>query len=365
MVSVDSPTGMPEPNATFSGASVIDLFCGAGGLTRGLLDAGLKVVAGYDIDPACEFPYAHNNKPAKFKQRSVTKTTGHELNQLFEPGKAKVLVGCAPCQPFSTYSQGKTNPADERWSLLDAFLALVQETQPVVVSLENVPGLRKHDVFKRFTACLVDEGFHVETTIANCPDYGIPQRRKRLVLLASRLGPISLIGPTHERHEFVTVRQAIGKLPILEPGVPCEQDIMHRTPKLGKQNQLRIAASVPGGSWRDWPEGLTAECHKRESGQSFGSVYGRMCWDEPSPTMTTQFFGFGNGRFGHPEQDRALSLREGAVLQTFPVSYRFVEDEAAVSMKTLGKLIGNAVPVLLGKVIGISIRQHLEEHRVR
>jgi len=121
---------------------------------------------------------------------------------------------------------------------------------------------------------------------------------------------------------------------------------------------------MPGGTWRDWPKHLVAECHRECSGQTYPSVYGRMEWDKPAPTMTTQCFGFGNGRFGHPEQDRAISLREAAILQSFPRKYKFVADGGEVQMKVLGRLIGNAVPVELGRAIARSIKSHLSSDKI-
>ena len=131
--------------------------------------------------------------------------------------------------------------------------------------------------------------------------------------------------------------------------------------RLSPTNLKRIRQSTPGGTWRDWDEELQLECHKKESGKTYPSVYGRMSWDEPSPTITTQFYGYGNGRFGHPEQDRALSLREGAILQSFPPDYVFIDNEHPSNRREIGIHIGNAVPVELGRAIGLSIQQHLQE----
>lgn len=177
------------------------------------------------------------------------------------------------------------------------------------------------------------------------------------MLLASQLGPIDLIEPTHDRP--VTVREAIGQLLPIPAGGTLLSDPLHTASKLSRLNLERIRASRPGGTWRDWPERLIAECHRRESGRTYPGVYGRMVWDEPAPTLTTQFYGFGSGRFGHPEQDRALSLREGAILQGFPEDYSFVPDDAPIHFKSLGRMIGNAVPVTLGRIIGRSILRHL------
>ena len=203
--------------------------------------------------------------------------------------------------------------------------------------------------------------YYVWYEVVFCPDYGVPQNRKRLVLLASMMGPINLIPHTHTPNNYVTVRDAIGNLPTINAGEKNPLDPMHISTKLSEINLRRITASVPGGTWKEWPKELQLSCHKKESGASYPSVYGRMLWDEPSPTITTQFYGYGNGRFGHPEQNRAISLREGAILQSFPPEYQFIENGQIINKRKLGVQIGNAVPVALGQAIGISILNHLEE----
>lgn len=347
-------------------AVAVDLFCGAGGLTRGLLDAGIPVAAGYDVDEACRFPYEHNNHGAKFEKVSVTELTGKRLAKHYPAGHIRILVGCAPCQTFSKYTQGRDNHYDPKWKLLDEFARLVRELKPDIVSMENVPELRRHAVFDRFLSTLADLEFHFtddrEKQTVYCPDYGIPQHRRRLVLVASRLGPIELIGPTHSPAKQRRVRDVLRGLPALAAGDVSPADPLHRTSELSPLNLRRIRHSRPGGTWRDWPRELVADCHKVKSGKTYPSVYGRMEWDKPSPTVTTQFFGFGNGRFGHPEQDRGLSLREGAILQSFPRDYEFVEDGGQYCFKTIGRLIGNAVPVRLGEVVGKTVINHLRQH---
>ena len=349
-----------------SPASAVDLFCGAGGLTRGLLDAGIPVAAGYDIDEACRYPYEHNNTPAVFKKESVADLTGVELATHYPDGHVRILVGCAPCQPFSKYTQGLDTKSDKKWGLLHEFARLVRELQPEIVSMENVPELQRHSVFDDFLATLTDEGFYftkdAEKRVVFCPDYGIPQHRRRLVLIASRLGPIELIPPTHRPEEYRKVSDVLRTLPPLKNGEVSPTDALHRSSELSILNRRRIRHSKPGGSWRDWPRNLVAACHKVRTGKTYSSVYGRMEWDKPSPTITTQFYGFGNGRFGHPDQDRAISLREGAILQSFPKTYQFVPPEADYCFKTIGRLIGNAVPVGLGHAVGGTIKRHLEEH---
>lgn len=338
----------------------VDLFCGAGGLTRGLELAGIDVKLGIDIDPACEYPYTANNK-ASYLLRPVEDITASRLSEAFADAPFKLLAGCAPCQPFSTYSQGWSCPSDERWNLLAHFSRLVQETRPDLVTMENVPPLEREDVFADFVGTLIDEGFEVFHGVVSCADYGIPQQRQRLVLIASKLGVIDLIGPTTPEDRRITVRQAIGAMPPLEAGESCKDDPLHVACDLSPLNLKRIRASVPGGTWRDWDKSLRAECHTKATGKTYPSVYGRMTWDEPSPTMTTQYYGFGNGRFGHPDQDRAISLREGAILQSFPKTYKFVRKGDPIYRKSIGRLIGNAVPVKLGKAIGKSLVLHVEQ----
>ena len=337
-----------------------DLFCGVGGLTYGLEAAGISVGLGIDIDPACKYPYSANNS-ADFLLKSVEDVTAAEISDVFDNAPFKLLAGCAPCQPFSTYSRGRSCPSDARWNLLTHFSRLVKDTRPHLVTMENVPRLRGERVFADFVDVLDGGGFDVFHALVNCADYGVPQQRKRLVLLASRLGSIRLVVPATSQGRHSTVRDAIGEMPPLEAGEACADDPLHQACELSPLNLKRIRASKPGGTWRDWNESLRAACHRKRSGKTFPGVYGRMTWDDPSPALTTQYYGFGNGRFGHPSQDRAISLREGAILQSFPKTYEFVPRGAPIHRNVVGRLIGNAVPVKLGAAIGESIVLHVEE----
>jgi DNA (cytosine-5)-methyltransferase 1 len=348
--------------ATLAPITAVDLFCGAGGLTRGLLDAGIDVVAGYDIDEVCQFAYEQNNQPAVFNSKSVTEITGNQLSSLYPANNWRVLVGCAPCTPFSKYTQGLDATSHAKWGLLYHFGRLIAELNPDVVSMENVPQLQHHAVYDDFVATLKKLEYHVSTNEVYCPDYGIPQNRKRLVLFASKLGPIKIVPRTHNPKQYPTVKAAIGDMPKLDAGGESESDSLHRCSQLSPKNLKRIKHSKPGGTWRDWPQELVAKCHKKKKGKSYPSVYGRMKWNEPSPTITTQFYGFGNGRFGHPTQDRALSLREGAILQSFPPNYEFVQSGNDEGVHAIGRMIGNAVPVRLGEIVGQSIQNHLRQH---
>lgn len=347
---------MPSRNLIASNLACIDLFCGAGGLTHGLQREGINVVAGIDIDQACRHPFEYNNDSG-FIERDVDHLKISDLKQLFGNADIRILAGCAPCQPFSTYSQRYDVVGSPRWGLLYQFSRLIKGSKPDLVTMENVPSLAKHAVYDDFVDSLETLGYRVWSQVVDCSEYGLPQSRKRLVLLASRAGPIEITPPKTGKAR--TVKKAIGRLPPISHGESHLRDAMHVAAKLSDLNIERIQASIPGGTWRDWPDHLIAACHRRDTGRTYPGVYGRMRWDEPSPTLTTQFFGFGNGRFGHPEQDRAISLREGAILQGFPKSYSFVPKGAPVHFKALGRMIGNAVPVTLGEVIGRSISEHL------
>ncbi|OUE27874.1 putative BsuMI modification methylase subunit YdiO [Clavibacter michiganensis] len=334
--------------------AAIDLFCGAGGLSLGLKQAGIDVVAGIDLDPACAYPYAVN-LDAEFILASVAEVTKEDLERLWPQGKLRLLAGCAPCQPFSSHRRGADTSDEENWDLLGHFTRLVEETLPDFVTMENVPRLKKMSVFASFVAKLEALNYSVAHEVVYGPNYGLPQERRRLVLLATRVG--TLVKPMQPTGavSFATVRESIGSLPALRSGESDSVDSLHAARQLSPLNMERIRASKPGGTWRDWPERLVAECHKRVSGASFQAFYGRMEWDKPSPTITTQSFNYGTGRFGHPDQDRTLTLREAAMLQGFPRDYVFVEPGKRPSMQSVGRLIGNAVPPAFGKAVGSQI----------
>ena len=188
----------------------------------------------------------------------------------------------------------------------------------------------------------------------------MPQRRRRLVLLASVKGELKLPDTSQFASIDNSVKAAIGHLPEINAGETHKDDPLHRSRRLTDLNMRRFRASRPGGTWDDWDQELLPECYKSETGASFKSVYGRMVWKDPAPTITTQFFGYGTGRFGHPTQERALSLREGALIQTFPSGYSFVEKESDITFEKLGQWIGNAVPVDLGGLISRAIIDHVD-----
>lgn len=332
---------------------VVDLFCGVGALSHGLKLAGCKIVAGYDVDERCRYAFEKNNGGA-FHTTDVSRLSAADIAAHYSGESPTVLAGCAPCQPFSTYKQRYQE--DPQWSLVRKFAELAVEVAPDFVTMENVPALLRYKggyVFEEFKALLEDAGYNVQHTIAKCEQFGVPQRRRRLVVLAARHGPAPVLQPSSSG--YLSVRKAIGGLPALEAGKTYPTDALHTASALSKINLRRIKASKPGGTWRDWPVELRAACHRRKSGKTYPGVYARMEWDKPAPTMTTQCFGYGNGRFGHPEQNRAISLREAAILQSFPRDYQFLPPDEEPSMKEVGRWIGNAVPVRLAEHVGSAI----------
>lgn len=357
-------------------AVAVDLFCGVGGLTHGFAQEGFPVVAGFDVDESCRYAYEKNNVGTKFLLQDVTELSSETVKELYPAGKTRVLMGCAPCQPYSLYTQKKKpkSKADESleeapekaqleesdYDSLRYFATLVEGVRPEVVSMENVPQLTKHQVYSDFVRTLTRLRYHVWTKVVHCRDYGVPQKRKRLVLLASSIAPISLIEPTHQPEQYLTVRDVIGGLPTIEAGGCDSDDPLHRACGLIPLNKRRIEVTPAGGGWKDWPEDLRLTCHKKKTGKSYGGVYGRIAWDGQAPTMTTQCCGLGNGRFGHPQQHRAISLREAAIFQSFPETYEFFPKDGFSSIGEIERHIGNAVPVKLGQAIARSIKRHLE-----
>lgn len=340
--------------------SAVDLFCGVGGLSYGLREAGAHIAAGIDIDPACAYPF-HTNIRAPFHQRDIRHVGAADLAAMW-PADAyiRVLAGCAPCQPFSSYRRGVDTSKEPAWPLVDEMLRLIAGTLPEIVTMENVTRIASASVFKNFVTGLRKLGYHVNAQSCYGPAHGVPQHRRRIVLLGSRLGEITVPKGTLGPDEYPTVRQAIHALPPVTHGETDLRDRLHKSRSLTKINLKRIKRSKPGGTWEDWPEELRSACHRKASGSTFRNVYARMVWDEPSPTITTMAYNFGTGRFGHPEQDRALTLREAANLQSFPADYEFVAPDDPVRFAPLGRLIGNAVPPRLAEAVGRAIVDHVK-----
>ena len=344
----------------------VDFFCGGGGMTRGLLDAGIQVIAGVDSNPDCRETYEKNNH-STYLLCDICELTPEKILEKYPVLKNNdqvMLVGCAPCQPFSVLRREEFdengNPIPHKSvNLLTEFGRFVKAIKPAHVMVENVPGLngKGADVLQNFKVMLEQEGYQWDDKSLYAKDYGVPQNRRRYVLIASKLFKPTIPEATHGNKTdllpYCTVRQTIAKYPPIVAGETHKTIPNHHSANICSLLLQRIKATPhDGGSRTDWPDELMLACHKNFKGHT--DVYGRMKWDEPSPTLTVKCFSLSNGRFGHPEQDRAISLREAAALQTFSDDYVFYG-----SMQEVGKQVGNAVPVLLAKVMGNYV---LEKH---
>lgn len=341
-----------------------DFFCGCGGTSAGLRAAGIDIVLGLDIDPEASKTYRANFAEADFLECDIASVDPAEIARRVGTGAGPLLVSaCAPCQPYSTFSA--RGPLDPRRSLLLRLLPILVHLQPDYVLIENVPGLKSEraraGTFNRFCKALRGLGFDVTSGVVDCQTYGVPQRRRRLVVMASRHGRVSIPEPTHGSSAGLlpvsTVGEWIGDLPPISAGESHPTVPNHQASVLTEINLRRIRATPEGGGRADWPAELRLVCHKDHEGHS--DVYGRMRANAPAPVLTTKCTSLSNGRFGHPIQDRPISVREAACLQTFPRDFIFVG-----GIKSATRQVGNAVPVLLSQRLGEAfVRHHLSRSR--
>ena len=332
--------------------TALDFFCGAGGLTRGLLDAGFKVVAGFDLDGKCCQTYEFNNPTARFVEADISQLTAKDLKKFTNgvPFSEMLFAGCAPCQPFS--QQVKNGECHHDATLLSAFGRLVQTALPGQVLIENVPGIAKvkgNSTFRRFLSMLEKNGYKYVFDVVDAKKFGVAQKRRRLVLIAMRKSQPCLPQAKHGKESlpYKTVRQAISHFPPLTAGEVHPEIPNHLAASITPLNIERLHHTPhDGGDRRSWPKKLRLDCHVGDY-EGHTDVYGRMAWDSPAPTLTGRCHSLSNGRYGHPTQDRAISLREAAALQSFPDGYVFFG-----SNKHVAQQIGNAVPVKLAEVLG-------------
>lgn len=344
--------GEPRPQV-----AALDFFSGCGGTSAGLQAAGMRIAAGIDCDASAAATFKANFPDSLFIQQDVRALEVSALDvAAADAGAGLVVSACAPCQPYSTLRRQQSAATRDR-SLLLTLLPFIDRLRPDVVVVENVPGMQKvqgASTFRRFVRALGRQGYDVEWDVVDCRVYGVPQRRRRLVLLASRHGRLQLPQGTHGPglKPFTTVGQWIGDLPALEAGQVDPSDLNHRAGALGPLNLARIRSLKAGEGRERWPDHLWLECHRRSEGHQ--DVYGRLSSDESAPVLTTKCTDITGGRFGHPVQDRALSVREAACLQTFPRDFAFVG-----GLKSTTRQVGNAVPVLLAQRLGEKILDHL------
>lgn len=333
--------------------TAIDLFSGCGGLTQGLREAGFNVLAAVELDPLAAATYALNHKDVVLYNRDIRSVTAAEIESAcgLEAGQLDLLAGCPPCQGFSrlTHNNKRQRLDDPRNRLIDDVGRLVRALLPKVVMLENVPALTQYTRYLEFKRELRRLGYNVSDQVLNVADFGVPQRRRRLVVLASRVGKIDHLQSPDTRR---TVRDAIGDLPAAgESGDPLHDIVESRSARVRAMIQ---AIPKNGGSRSSLPPTFALKCH--ESSDGFYDVYGRMNWDDVSPTITGGCINPSKGRFLHPEADRAITLREAALLQTFPARYKFALTRGKYAV---AEMIGNALPPAFSRAQASAIRKHL------
>lgn len=341
----------------------VDFFCSGGGMSFGMQEAGIEILAGIDFDENCKATYEANIQGAKFIHADVFDLKEKELAEQLSLNKNDgelILIGCSPCQFWSIINTDKTKSRKSK-NLLKEFRRFVEYFNPGYVVVENVPGVlrkKRESGLAGFVRWLNKNGYKVHFDVHEVSNYGVPQHRKRFTLIANRVTSQKL-APITVNDKKITVRDVIGEhngFPKISQGHKDNTDFLHTAAGLKKINLDRLAITPKDGGTRlsyvD-NEDLAPKCHKGKT-DGFNDVYGRMWWDRPSPTITTKFFSLSNGRFGHPEEDRAISLREGAVLQSFPKDYIF----KTTSIANTARMIGNAVPPKYATAIGKAIIQN-------
>ena len=352
--------------------TAIDLFAGGGGLTVGLKRAGFEIISAVEIEKHASATYKANHPEVTFLEQDITTVSGERLKELTKGLGVDLMAGCPPCQGFTSLNKyGENDPRNE---LVLEMARLAKEVMPRAIMIENVPGLatKGKRLYDRLTEDLRLLGYILEETasVLQSADYGVPQRRRRLVLLAGLGFKIDIPPPTHSRSgkrglpHWKSVRDAIGDAEARGAPLPLtsaqkqgalQKSNWHIVRTLSPQNVQRIRAAKPGTNWTNIPEEIRPECHKGNY-MGFPNVYGRMEWDQPSPTITAGCTTFSKGRFGHPMEDRTISVREAALLQTFPENYRF----DVPFMEHVCNVIGNALPCDLAEVLARQCHRRLE-----
>lgn len=345
------------------GLKAVDFFCSGGGMSFGMQEAGIEILAGIDFDDNCKETYEANIKGAQFIHADVFDLKEQELEEKISLNKNDdelVLIGCSPCQFWSIINTDKTKSTKSK-NLLIEFSRFVKYFRPGYVVVENVPGIlrrKEESGLNEFIEWLKNNGYqNPHFKIHNVNDYGVPQSRKRFTLIASRTSGDE-IKPVAQKGDKAVVKHVLGKekgFPEIEPGHKDKTDFLHSVPNISDINRKRLEkVEKDGGSRLGFagdPE-LQLKCFEGKD-DSFKDTFGRLWWNRPAPTITTKFFSISNGRFVHPEENRALSLREGATLQSFPLTYKF----KGTSITNIARMIGNAVPPKYAEAIGKAIIQ--------
>lgn len=346
--------------------SAIDLFSGGGGLTQGLVQAGYDVVAAVELDSNAISTYELNHPSTQLITHDIRLVSANSLKNLLMGQELDLLAACPPCQGFSSLTNAK-NYEDPRNSLIIEVGRIVRELKPRTLMIENVPGLitRGRGYLNAFLEILDQEGYIYSYKVLQVADYGVPQFRKRFVLLAGLGFEIPIPQQTHsdkptdDKFPWLTVKDAISNMP---ETVELPQSYLmggpeslnwHITRSISDMTKKRLKFIKPGGSRFDLPDELRPDCHKGNN-TGYSNVYGRMSWDKPAPTITSGCTTLSKGRFGHPEQLRTISIREAALLQTFPINYKF----SATSVDSVCRIIGNALPCKFAEVMASTCKFH-------
>jgi DNA (cytosine-5)-methyltransferase 1 len=332
----------------------IDLFSGVGGLTEGLHKAGFQTKLAFEIDEITSKAYRLNHKKTKVITDDIRNISTDEIKKQLGEKTIHLLAGCPPCQGFSSIRRlNKPKPVkDDRNELINEFVRFVKDLNPYTFMMENVPGLALDKSFKRALRELEKAGFYKpDWKVVNIKDYGVPQSRKRLVLVGSRLAPLKIAEPTKKK---ITVRQVIGKLPKPE----ISTDPLHQIFPVHSEVILNLIKDIPknGGSRKDLGKNRQLKCHQKEN-VGFNDVYGRLRWDDFSTTITGGCLNPSKGRFLHPEQDRCISAREASMLQSFPKTYKFPIDAPRTK---IALMIGNALPPEFSRIQAENIKLHIQ-----
>ncbi len=335
--------------------NAIDLFAGCGGLSEGLKQAGFETLAAFEIDPVAVATYKLNHLDTTIFEGDIREVKTSKIRQILAGKPLHLLAGCPPCQGFSSIRRLNRNKSqrDERNSLVEEFYRFVHDLRPWTFMMENVPGLQSYFKFNKVVKRIIQMGYRIDYDIVNVADYGVPQRRKRLILIGSLLGEIAIAPRQNIRR---TVKDCIGNLESVEQ----TSDPIHRIFAKHNARIEEMIRMIPldGGSRTDLPEEYILECHKRKN-VGFKDVYGRLKWNDHSSTITGGCLNPSKGRFLHPEENRCITAREAALLQTFPMTYKFPED---IRKTDISVLIGNALPPEFSRIQSGNILEHIQTY---
>lgn len=334
--------------------TAVDLFSGCGGLSTGVVRAGFEMIAAIEFDRYAAKAYAANHATTHLYNQDIKSIDINEIRNSLDGRRLHLLAGCPPCQGFSAVRRLNRSIAveDERNSLILEYLRFIEELDPITIMMENVPSIINYNLFELVKDRLINLGYHLDYKVVNMEDYGVPQRRKRFVMLGSKIGKLNVVNGDKQKR---TVRDAIGGL----ENTKYTLDVAHQIYPRHTTKIQSMIEQIPldGGSRKDLPSEYTLECHKKE-GVGFNDVYGRLKWDAVSSTITGGCLNPSKGRFLHPQEHRCITAREAALLQTFPLDYNFPE---SIPKTNIALMIGNALPPVFSQIQSAKIFAHLNE----